>query len=212
VRGGVSAAREAELLGVLQAKDKPGLAALAAGLDGDTRRALVLLPDLYGGRETLERALQELPPYPELRQALGELATLVDANGGAVSVDLSDLRGYHYHSGVLFAAYASGHPTALALGGRYDEVGKAFGRARPATGFSMDLREVARVVPRPAERGGVLAPWGDEPALLRAIDRLRAAGEVVVVELPGHEAARAELGCDRQLVRRGDAWATVALE
>jgi ATP phosphoribosyltransferase regulatory subunit len=119
------------------------------------------------------------------------------------------LRGYHYHSGVVFAAYASGHPTALALGGRYDEVGKAFGRARPATGFSMDLREVARVVPRSAEPGAVLAPYGDLPGLAEAIEQLRDAGEVVVVELPGHEASRSELGCDRRLLRQREAWVVV---
>jgi len=209
LRGGVSAAREQELLGVLQAKDKPGLATLTAGLDSDTRRALALLPDLYGGREALDRAMQELPSYPELRHALADLATFLDANGGTASIDLSDLRGYHYHSGVVFAAYASGHPTALALGGRYDEVGKAFGRARPATGFSMDLREVARVVPRSAEPGAVLAPYGDLPGLAEAIEQLRDAGEVVVVELPGHEASRSELGCDRRLLRQREAWVVV---
>jgi ATP phosphoribosyltransferase regulatory subunit len=208
LRGGLSVAHEEELLGVLQAKDKPSLEALTTGLDRETRCALALLPDLYGGRETIDRAVRELPAYPELRAALADLATLVDAAPGLASIDLSDLRGYHYHSGVVFAAYAAGQPSALALGGRYDEVGKAFGRARPATGFSMDLREVARVVPRPGEPGAVLAPYGDEPALVAAIERLRAGGEVVIVELPGHEAARDELGCDRRLVRRAGAWMT----
>jgi ATP phosphoribosyltransferase regulatory subunit len=123
-----------------------------------------------------------------------------------MSVDLADLRGYYYHSGVVFAAYCSALPSAVALGGRYDEVGKAFGRARPATGFSLDLRELARAAPGLARRGSVLAPCGDDTALREAIAALRGKGEVVVVDLPGHAAERGELGCDRRLVRRGDKW------
>ena len=99
-----------------------------------------------------------------------------------------------------------GPPDAIALGGRYDEVGSAFGRARPATGFSLDLRELARVAPPPARPGGILAPFGDDAELRAAMDALRAAGEVVVVDLPGHDATRAELGCDRDLVQRDGKW------
>ncbi|MCX7891949.1 MAG: ATP phosphoribosyltransferase regulatory subunit [Burkholderiales bacterium] len=205
-RGGVDAALEEELLSVLQAKDKPGLAALAAALPEETRRALLLLPDLYGGREAIVRARQVLPAYPEIAAALDDLDRLAADADGAAGIDLSDLRGYHYHSGVVFAAYAEGLASAIALGGRYDEVGKAFGRARPATGFSMDLRELARIVPRAAPRGAILAPFAEDPALADAVARLRAAGEVVVVELPGHEGTRAELGCDRRLAKRSGRW------
>ncbi len=81
--------------------------------------------------------------------------------------DLGELRGYHYHSGVVFAAYAEGAPNALALGGRYDEVGKAFGRARAATGFSVDLRELASVRPDDTERPGMLAPYAPRDAALQ---------------------------------------------
>ena len=99
------------------------------------------LPELYGGAEVLDRAAA-LPPYPEIGRALADLGRLMRENGIAMSIDLADLRGYHYHSGVVFAAYGDGLAERDALGGRYDEVGKAFGRARPATGFSMDLRRV----------------------------------------------------------------------
>ena len=211
-RGGVAGALEQDLLAVMQAKDRPGLASLTAGLARETRDALALLPELYGGREALERARKELPAYPEVQAALADLAALVADANGAVSIDLGDLRGYHYHSGVVFAAYAAGHASAVALGGRYDEVGKAFGRARPATGFSMDLRELVRVAPRVAKpAGAVLAPYVADPALTEAIDRLRAAGEVVIVDMPGHEAARGELGCDRVLVKHGSRWDVEAL-
>ncbi len=205
-RGGVEAALEAELLEALVAKDRAALAGLSAGLDAGTRAGLRMLPELYGGPEVLARAAAALPPYPEITAALADLGRLVRENGIAMSIDLADLRGYYYHSGVVFAAYCNGLPSAIALGGRYDEVGKAFGRARPATGFSLDLRELARVAPGLARRGSVLAPHGDDAALRAAIEGLRRNGEVVVVDLPGHAAHRAELGCDRQLVRRGDKW------
>jgi len=205
-RAAVGPEREGELLEVLHAKDRPGLAALTQDLEPVSRDALRLLADLYGGRETLARARRELPRWPEIAQALDALDALLADNGMAMSVDLADLRGYHYHSGVVFAAYVPGLPNAIALGGRYDEVGKAFGRARPATGFSMDLREVARSVRREPRPGSILAPYSDDAALTERIVELRSAGEVVVVDLPGHDGAREESGCERRLVRRGTKW------
>jgi ATP phosphoribosyltransferase regulatory subunit len=210
-RGGVSAELESDLLEALLAKDRPGIASLTESLDAPTRAALRALPDLYGGAEVLAAASGSLPRYPEVAAALADLRALVDANGMTMSIDLADLRGYHYHSGVVFAAYCERLSSAIALGGRYDEVGKAFGRARPATGFSMDLRDVARVAPPPARAGAILAPHSADSGLRAAVDALRRAGEIVIVDLPGHESARAELGCDRRLVRRGTKWEVEAL-
>jgi ATP phosphoribosyltransferase regulatory subunit len=210
-RAGVAGALEEDILAALQAKDKAALAAAAAALPNESRQALLLLPDLYGGRDAIARARGALPAYADLRGALEDLDRLAVDAGGDIGIDLADLRGYHYHSGVVFAAYAEGVPSAVALGGRYDEVGKAFGRARPATGFSMDLRELARVAPRAATRRGIVAPYGDDPALAEKIAVLREAGEVVVVELPGHADTRDELDCDRALVRRGANWEVEAL-
>ncbi len=204
---GVEPELEADLLEALLAKDRPGLAAMTDPFPPAIREALRALPELYGGAEALEEAARRLPPLPAIRAALGDLDALMRDNGLTMSVDLADLRGYHYHSGVVFAAYSPGLPSAIALGGRYDEVGKAFGRARPATGFSMDLRELVRVAAPPPRRRAILAPYdGADPALRAAIDGLRRAGEVVIEDLPGHQAARAELQCDRQLVLRGGAW------
>ena len=87
----------------------------------------------------LATARRSLPDYPEIRIALDELEDRrwgTGPVGDTLAFDLADLRGYHYHSGMVFAAYASSSPNAIALGGRYDEVGKAFGRARPATGLA----------------------------------------------------------------------------
>lgn len=202
--------KEAELFQVLQAKDVAALRDLSSGLDAKTRSALLLLPELYGGAEILDVARERLPDYPELLACLDLLQAIgrqLNGDVGELCFDLAELRGYHYHSGVVFAAYAGGRPEAIVRGGRYDEVGRAFGRARPATGFTMDLRELAAMGNGDDKMQRVLAPYApDDKALQAEIERLRGAGTVVVVDLPGHDASRAELGCGEQLIRSGGAW------
>src|SRR5688572_13800459 len=134
---------EADLFEALQRKDAPGLRELTKAINAKTREALLLLPELYGGADILDTAEKRLPKIPELTRALATLRTLAKASSLPVSLDLAELRGYHYHSGVVFDAYCDGVAAAVARGGRYDQVGKAFGRARPATGFSIDLRSMA---------------------------------------------------------------------
>ena len=209
-RAGLTAPQEADLFQVLQAKDVPALRELSNGLDAVTRDALLLLPELYGGPDVLHVARARLPDYPELTACLDALARIGRELNGDVKelcFDLAELRGYHYHSGVVFAAYAGNRPEAIARGGRYDEVGRAFGRARPATGFTMDLRELAQMANAEERPLRVLAPYQPADAGLQAeIARLRAAGTVVVSDLPGHDANRAELDCSQQLVAKNGAW------
>ena len=140
---GIPPADEAALFEALQKKDVPALKELTRELQATTRDALLLLPELYGGPEVLEVAEKKLPQLPELTRALAQLRQLSAACRIPAGFDLAELRGYHYHSGVVFDAYCSGVSGAVARGGRYDEVGRAFGRARPATGFSIDLRSLA---------------------------------------------------------------------
>jgi ATP phosphoribosyltransferase regulatory subunit len=199
--------REQELFAALQGKDLPTVRELVADVSEPARSALLALPELYGDRSVLAKAARVLPSDPEIAAALGELERLADACGDLpLSFDLADLRGYHYHSGVMFAAYTAGSAAAIALGGRYDEVGKAYGRARPATGFSMDLREFARLSPERPAKAAILAPWPEDDGLHAEAARLRACGERVVLALPGHDGSWCEAGCDRILVRRNDAW------
>jgi ATP phosphoribosyltransferase regulatory subunit len=209
-RAGLEQDREAELFRAMQAKDVPALKGLTRKLDERTATALTALPELYGGAEVLAAAQKRLPDYTEIRNALAKLGALSDELRDVARIrcfDLAELRGYHYHSGVVFAAYAGGSANALALGGRYDEVGKAFGRARPATGFSMDLRELAQASPDGTPRSRVLAPYAPQDAdLQRAVNALRSRGIVVIVDLPGHAGARDELGCDRRLAKRNGKW------
>jgi ATP phosphoribosyltransferase regulatory subunit len=201
---------ESELFIAMQAKDLSALRQLTRRFDRASREALIALPELYGGSEVLDSARKRLPDYPEIRTALAGLRALSDELRDVArirSFDLAELRGYRYHSGVVFAAYAEGSTNAVALGGRYDEVGKAFGRARPATGFSMDLRELASARPDGAAKPSLLAPWAPrDAALQKTVNALRARGEIVVVDLPGHSGSQRELGCDRKLVRRAGKW------
>ena len=206
-RGGLEAELEQELFAVLQAKDMPDLRELVVNVAEPVRSALLALPECYGGMEVLQRALKLLPGDVEIVQAVQDLEKLAaELADLPVSFDLADLRGYHYHSGVAFAAYCTGHPGAIALGGRYDKVGKAFGRGRPATGFSMDLRELSQLAEEPALPRAILAPAGGDSGLRKAVAELRAGGNVVIEALPGHEGTWGEVGCDRRLVLRSGKW------
>jgi ATP phosphoribosyltransferase regulatory subunit len=206
--GGDEAAKvdESELVALLEAKDLPGLRTISIAYKPQTRAALLALPGLYGDASVLQQARQLLPALPAIAKALDELETLAEAAGkDCVTVDLADLRGYHYESGLIFAAYVPGLPNAILRGGRYD-VGAAFGRSRPATGFSMDLRELARLIPVAIRKRAIHAPWGIEAGLKEKIVELRKAGEVVIQSLPGHENDQDEFDCDRAVVLENGNW------
>lgn len=212
-QAGLAPDLEEELFALLQSKDLPSLCLRLDGVAEPVRSALLALPELYGGTEVLDRAAARLPQTAEVAAALADLRGLVSGLADLpISFDLADLRGFNYHSGVVFAAYCDGHPAAVALGGRYDRVGKAFGRGRAATGFSLDLRELARLVDWAVEQKAVLAPADSSPELREVVAELRANGEVVMVALPGHDGTWAEAGCDRQLVLRGGRWCVEPLE
>jgi ATP phosphoribosyltransferase regulatory subunit len=203
----LDARREEALFEALQAKDLPELRTLLRGVRQPWREALLSLPQLYGDASVLREAGRRLPALAPIRAGLRGLARLAEAVGNAHSTlryDLGELRGYRYHSGVVFAAYAPGFSAAIARGGRYDQIGQAFGRSRPATGFSMDLRELAAVATEP-QRRRILAPQEGDAALERLVRALRKRGEVVVRDLPGHAATRHELACDHvvELVHAG---------
>ncbi len=201
---------EAALYTLLRAKDAPGLDVLTANYLPVTRAALLALPGLYGDIDVLARARDVLPPLPGIGKALAELAALAGSAIGRaeVAIDLADLRGYQYESGAMFALYVPGLPNAVARGGRYDHVGEAFGRARPATGFSLDLRELARLLPTAERKHSIRAPWGNAPELRDKIAELRKAGEVVIQSMPGHSNEQDEFECDRALVLddNGSSW------
>ena len=206
---------ETALFEALQGKDTSALHALVCGLPVIIQNALLALPKLYGGIEVINKARAILPDYPEIVSALNELehaATHLQPLTQNIGIDLAELRGYHYHSGMVFAAYHAGSHDAIALGGRYDDVGKSFGRARPATGFSMDLRLLLGLLKIQTQPKSVLAPYIHQDKNLDAkIAELRTQGHAVVVDLLGNSAYRTELNCDRELVLRDGQWLVVEI-
>ena len=205
----IQPALEQALYAALQSKDKSAVASLASCLDATIQQALMALTDLNGDVTMLDKAESVLPKLQAITKAVAELravaANLSDLNV-QVGFDLSELRGYHYHSGMVFAAYAQGYAGPLALGGRYDEVGSAFGRARPATGFSLDLRGVITALAPATLPKAILAPAGCEKDLLSEIEALRIEGLVVIQALPNVTTNAKELNCDSQLVLRDGKW------
>ena len=189
------------LFAALQSKNITEIKRLTSHLDSISQVAFTTLSQLYGGEDILDEAFRQLPSHLEITRALDELrAMTTDLRGMAtINLDLGELRGYNYHSGIVFAAYTANHPQPLASGGRYDEVGKCFGRSRPATGFSLDLRDLARLTAQELPSNVILAPAIRNAKLAARIADLRAQGEIVIVDLPGHEAWRDEYRYNRRL-------------
>jgi len=163
--------------------------------------------------ERASRVLSDLPVLPTVLHAMRSITAsrLWEEHPGVrLSIDFADMRGWQYHTGLTFSAYLEGHPLAIARGGRYDNVGVSFGRSRAATGFSLDLRELAAWIPEAPLRAAIRAPWSDDRALRSEIAALRSRGEVVVQVMPGHEDEHEEFICDRELLRRGGSWECVS--
>lgn len=211
----IDAQLEQALYAALQSKDQSSVSALARDLDATTREALLHLTELNGDQAVLVKATQVLPATPAIKAALVNLQQVAEGLRDldvSVSFDLSELRGYHYHSGVVFAAYAKGYKGPLALGGRYDEVGQAFGRARPATGFSLDLRGVVTALPPAVSEQAIFAPALADAALTEKIESLRQQGHVVIQELPGAQSDMSELNCSKKLEHYNSGWHVVEIK
>lgn len=209
------AEQERAIFDALQRKSVPDLSLCADFLDEEIMQVILALADLHGDLGILSRARELLVnKVPAALEALDELKQVVDNLSAAVPgleiyIDLAEMRGHHYHTGIVFAAYVPGHGKALANGGRYDDVGGVFGRARPATGFSADLKTLIGLNGEAAvDNGAIALPDDTDPALLAAAAELRAEGEVVIAALSGGIDSR----CDRQLVKAGGHWVVRPLE
>ena len=217
---GLDASQESDLFDLLQSK---AIADINQWIDNNVQAAdaaamLKALPGLSGGRDVLTRAREVLAKAPEaVTDALTTLEVIADAVAerfpqANLYFDLSELRGYNYHTGVVFAAFAPGYGEALANGGRYDHVGEVFGNARPATGFVVDITAIDALVKGSVEtRGAVFAPATDDAGQWPAINRLRSEGEVVVCGFPGQTVADVNADCDRQLVLEGNEYRVKSL-
>ncbi|WP_286786545.1 MULTISPECIES: ATP phosphoribosyltransferase regulatory subunit [Pseudomonas] len=217
---GLSGEAEQRLFDALQRKAVDEVAELTATLSPTLAGMLRSLVDLCGGREVLDLAQACLVEAPDdVHLALDELIAIADSLSLRypelpLYFDLGELRGYHYHTGVVFAAFVPGLGHSIAQGGRYDDIGADFGRARPATGFSTDLKSLVTLgdMRLGEPLSGIWAPDSHDLPLWQAIQRLRQEGQRVVQALPGQaDAAAREASCDRQLLLRDGRWQVVAL-
>lgn len=213
-QAGLDKRQEQELFSALQRKSVPEIDEMLSGLtiEQSMKDMLQALTMLNGGVEILAEARERLAGAgDEVMQALDELQRIADAMSGRypelpLYFDLAELRGYTFHTGLVFAAFLPGQGQEIARGGRYDNIGEVFGRARPATGFSTDLKTLISLSSEVTQvsTDAIAAPYSDDAALLAKVSELRAAGNTVVTILPGQE--KNETGCSRQLVLEQGEW------
>tara|TARA_B100002052_G_scaffold120138_1_gene110511 strand:- start:7428 stop:8633 length:1206 start_codon:yes stop_codon:yes gene_type:complete len=217
---GVDADLEPTVFDIVQRKSRPDLDRLAVDerIDTQTHIRFSALIDLNGPSEVLEQARVALgdidPAIDAALVELGDMVALIREHypDMPLFLDLAELRGYRYKTGLLFAAFAPGLGRVLARGGRYDNVGRAFGRPRPATGFSADLNLLAALGEFADSRTsrGIAAPQDNsDGALLAEIRALRASGERVITGASDDEAAAS--GCDRRLTLIDGTWRVSAI-
>ncbi|MCX8048224.1 MAG: ATP phosphoribosyltransferase regulatory subunit [Methylohalobius sp.] len=219
-RAGLKADEEALLFAILQRKSRPDLNQFLArcSCPKEAKTSFAALLELNGDADVLAQARTQLANAGEevvaalerLEQVAMRIRRLYPAL--PIHFDLAELRGYHYHTGLVFAALVPGQGREIARGGRYDDIGEVFGQARPAVGFSADLKQLLRlgvqVEEAPAKR--LFAPYGEDPELLEAIRTLRNEGWQVVQALSDREDPR-QLGCSFRLERRNGRYETTSL-
>jgi ATP phosphoribosyltransferase regulatory subunit len=211
--------REQEIIffNILQRKARPELEALLTELDINQEIKLMLakLPELNGGIETIDIARSILANADkQVLDALENLESIADRIRNdfpslPISFDFAELRGYHYHTGVVFAAFIPGVGKEIARGGRYDNIGAIFGRARPATGFSADLKQLAllgRHAAQDSKQQRILAPYMVNSTLNEKIRELRTQGHCVIQQLPEQIGAAKELRCSAVLEQDNQHW------
>jgi len=220
-QAGLDEQQELALFEALQRKAVPEIEFLIdeCCLRGVSARMMLTLATL-DGEDALDRAATELAAAdPPVRAAVDHLRRVADEMRNwlpevPMHFDLAELRGYHYKTGVVFAAFVPGWGREIARGGRYDDIGQGFGRSRPAVGFSTDLNCLLRLGTGIDERyrraPRVFAPWSSDPDLQQEIERLRREGRQVVTELPGRDKGARELECTERLERAETGWVLVA--
>lgn len=216
-QAGLTSSQEADLFEILQRKDGSDLEQFLrdAGVTGALSNMLGALMDLNGPSGVIEAARRSLSTGgATLASALDELEIIAGKLQDRfpelpINIDLAELRGYHYHTGVVFAALVPGQGREIARGGRYDDIGQVFGHARPAVGFSADLKMLARLSESerqvtPVNR--IFAPAIEDPELDRTIQRLRRQGQVVIQSLGASGETAQALGCGQVLQKQAKHW------
>jgi len=214
--------QESMLCDILQRKAQPELQQFVNNeiANPEAVTLLTVLPTLCGDEKVLAMAKKLFSSVSDKAIAKALLQTIADLKSVQNNIskqfpevtcyfDLGELRGYDYHTGLVFAVYKTGYPQALAKGGRYDAIGKSFGRARPATGFSSDLRVLSRLQNRDSGKNAIFVPvckLDDKnfPGLQKKVAQLRAKGEVLIQSLGNDKKDLQKERCDRELYFDGD--------
>ena len=209
---------EASFLDALQRKAATELHTLIDGVDLTPSKKVLLkgLSQLQGDSAVLAEGRRLFAELPEALEAIAELEYLQEQVSKRMPsvrfyFDLAELEGYHYHTGAVFSALVPECGQALAAGGRYDDIGAAFGRSRPATGFSIDLKALLGLMPAVEAADAILAPASDDPELWQQIQSLRAQGETVVSALSANP-NELSVPCTRKLSNQDGQWVVTALK
>ncbi len=217
----ISSSLENKLFDALQRKANSEIDVLLDGLPAAPAIEMLReLAALNGGAEVIQNARQIFGKKdPIINHCLDDLQKTVEAVQDKwpklpLHIDLAELRGYQYHTGLVFSAYVAGYPQAISRGGRYDGIGRAFGSERAATGFSIDISVLLSLLDDECskQRLAILAPVVGEPALENLVNELRAKGETVICELPGQDLSTLNERCNRIIKKRGSVWALETLK
>lgn len=218
---GLSSAQENELFGLLQAKALTDIGYWIKENVADESAAhwFAELPRLAGSARVLDVAREIFKDAPAaVSAALDELQEVAETLGRRyphvrLYFDLSELTGYHYLTGLVFAVFAPGQGTSIARGGRYDKIGEVFGRSRSATGFTLDLVALHRLSAlEPQSSAGVFAPVSDNPAQWQFVQNLRRSGERVVCGSHGQKLPHRYQVCDRVVLEEGQVFKVVPIQ
>ena len=214
-QAGLDKRQELALFDALQRKAVPELERLVGefSLSESLSEMTVRLAELSGEGALEAAAVSLANAGTPVREALDELGRLAERLRQRhpdlpVHYDLAELRGYHYHTGVVFAAFVPGIGQEVARGGRYDDIGHVFGRARPACGFSADLTKLLKLgrIDLHPSPPAIFAGYDDDPLLRQQIVNLRAAGRTVIEGLPEQQGDAARMGCGEELRKLGGQW------
>jgi len=208
---------EADLFSMLQRKSSPDIKSLLATIEcnSDIKQAIIKLVDLHGTTDVLQHAREQLASGGEkVLQCINYIEELTNnlsakLSNTSIHYDLAEARGYHYQKGIVFTAFCAKSGKELARGGRYDNIGETFGRARPATGFSTDLRQLitaSELAPSDQSNPAIYAPMDDDPNLLAVVTELRSQGRTVINGLTENTDEASALGCTQILYNKNKQW------
>jgi ATP phosphoribosyltransferase regulatory subunit len=206
--------QESEVFEIVKRKAKDELKIFYKKLkiNDDSSKAMLDLIDLHGDAGILDDAIHAFDKLsPDIRKYVNEVKTLtdsiIDKFDVSINIDLSELRGYNYHTGMIYTAFVPNEGKGIAFGGRYDDIGSAFGKARPATGFSTDMKQLLELQNISEDTPDkIFAPVDDNDSLQKKITELREQGKIVIQELEGQNATAKEMNCSQTLVCENDRW------